>query len=155
MKVIVMRHGEAQGFSAFGGDRNRELTANGIKQAQYAAKLLLNDNSLQVVEVLASDYARAYQTGEQVATINNAKFHPEKYLSISHENLDMVAEKVELLAQEYGDEQAVVLVSHIPIVYDLVNLFLGKSSAFPFHTGSFVVIDLKTKRVVTDINSYE
>ncbi|RIY31707.1 phosphohistidine phosphatase SixA [Psittacicella gerlachiana] len=154
MLVIVMRHGEAQGFSSLGGDRNRELTYNGVKQAQQAGKILAEQAKIQVKEVLASDYLRAYQTGAEVAKIHQAKFNPFRALSISHEDLDEVAVKLETLAQEYQGNQAVVLVSHIPIVYDLVALVAGTPSSFPFHTGNFVVIDYETKKIIGNSNSY-
>lgn len=149
MKVVVMRHGEAQGFDAVSGDRNRNLTLNGEKQADCSGKLLALYPGLEVVKVLASDYARAVQTGQIVAKENKVSCQLVPTLSISHENLEQVEQMVADLSVGLKSNQALVLVSHIPIVYNLCQIF-AKNVNFAFHTASFVVIDYVTKQVMTD-----
>ncbi|RIY32150.1 hypothetical protein CJP74_05120 [Psittacicella melopsittaci] len=152
MIVIVMRHGEAQGCHTLAGDRYRQLSPNGIKQAQEAAKAIMANPDLKVVQVLASNYDRAAQTGAQVAELTQGELSLTPDLSISGEDLHSLALKLGELEAVLKENEAVVLVSHIPIVYDLVELALGKTFAFPFYTASYVVIDYSKKKVIETSN---
>ncbi|MFC6276168.1 SixA phosphatase family protein [Psittacicella hinzii] len=149
MKLVIMRHGEA-GFSSTNGlDSGRELTARGQEQATHAASLL-QDQYIQVQQVWASHYARAWQTGCIVAQHLNVPCQEERALSISGYDLQELAQNIAIFAKDQPVNAALVLVSHIPNVSDIMHFYAPNARSFSFYPANFVIVDLEQKRVCAD-----
>lgn len=154
MQVIVMRHGTAEPFSyKVQTDSQRSLTPQGIEGVKASAQKI--SHNFNVVRVLASSYNRASETGQLVAQATGADFEHRSELTIVNCNIRKLYAELESLNAEMSDNACVVLVSHIPIVYELVETISGRSCAFSFHTAEFVVLDFATRRIIGDITDYK
>lgn len=123
MKVFILRHAEA-GRAA--RDRDRELTPKGFEQALQAG-LLLKPESAQTL--LYSPKTRTRQTAEQVALLCPQLACQESLSLLPPATVEDTAAVLEGL-QDAGNE-AVILVSHIPLVAQLVGwLMNGDTSAY-------------------------
>lgn len=141
MKLIIMRHGEAERFQL--QDKTRSLTSLGEKQASKAGKWLneyLGVNS-PVDIALVSSYMRAQQTYKYLSKQLEVKKYeicedviPEGDPKIAHEYIKV------LLAQK-SPPRVVLVVSHMPFVsYFLEEVHIDKQSML-FDTSSFVIVD--------------
>lgn len=148
MHVIVMRHGEAEGF-ATQGDRSRHLTTHGQEQARRAGEYFSANYKLR--KVITSDYFRAHETAELAST--GAPVEVTSDLGLSKTNLEAVCAQVRNLhLEDPSADDCVLLVSHIPLVYMLYDQF-AKGGMFNGHTAGFAVIDVETGKVVDDSSS--
>lgn len=151
MIVVVMRHGEAEGFVSH-SDAARNLTQFGSEQANEKGQRLAKH--FNVVGVVASYYNRAFQTGSIVASLSGLTCQETNKLTFSgYEERDFKAFLAGYLAQfedapSTDKPNAVVLVSHIPIVYELVADLANSSRSVNFHTSDFTVIDYDTKQLL-------
>lgn len=154
MQVIVMRHGTAEPFSyKVQTDSQRSLTAQGVEGVKASAQRIANN--FNVVRVLASSYNRASETGQLVAQATGADYEHRSELTIANCNIRKLYAELEVLNAELSENACVVLVSHIPIVYELVEAISGRSCGFSFHTAEFVALDFASRRVLGDITDYK
>jgi phosphohistidine phosphatase len=140
MKLIIMRHGEAENFRVY--DKTRNLTNLGKKQASTAGKWLndyLGDTPVDIA--LVSSYVRAQQTyeklSEQVAVTQKQECEdviPEGNPKIAHEF-------IKVLFNDDAPPSVILIVSHMPFVsYFLEEVHADKHSML-FDTSSMVIID--------------
>ena len=144
MKLIIMRHGDAEGFRV--QDDTRSLTSLGEKQARAAGKWLGDylGEDVPIDIALVSSYLRAGQTFEQLSEqVVVAKKQvcedviPEGDPKTAHE---IVNDLFEYTPQP----SAILIVSHMPFVsYFLEEVHVDKQSML-FDTSSIVVIDYDT-----------
>lgn len=136
MQLIVMRHGEAEGFTV-NGDAQRNLTHFGNHQALVAGKILV-DTGVAIDELWVSPYNRAQQTAAAVMTslpVPETKTLPGLTPDSS---VNAVAD---LIART--DIDKLMIVSHQPLVGELIASLSGVSRyAVPMMaTASMVLLE--------------
>jgi phosphohistidine phosphatase len=141
MKLIIMRHGEAERFRVH--DNTRILTSFGEKQASTAGKWLKGYLGADVpVDIaLVSNYIRAQQTFEQlneqvVVTLKQvcADVVPDGDPKIVHD-------LIKVLFDDGLKPNIILIVSHMPFVsYFLEEVHVDKKSML-FDTSSVVIVD--------------
>ncbi|MFT6283844.1 MAG: phosphohistidine phosphatase [Arenicella sp.] len=141
MKLIIMRHGEAERFRE--KDNTRSLTSLGEKQASTAGKWLHDylgsDASVDIA--LVSSYVRAQQTYEQlskqVVVIEKQICEdviPEGDTKVTHDF-------IKVLFETKSQPTVILIVSHMPFVsYFLEEVHVEKQSML-FDTSSMVIVD--------------
>ena len=141
MKLIIMRHGEAERFRL--QDNTRSLTSLGEKQAITAGKWL-NDYlgaDLPIDIALVSPYIRAQQTygqlSKQVKVIEKQTCEdviPEGDPKVAHDF-------IQVLFKAPSQPNVILIVSHMPFVsYFLEEVHVEKKSML-FDTTSVVIVD--------------
>lgn len=136
MQLIVMRHGEAEGFTV-NGDAQRNLTHFGNHQALVAGRVL-SDNGVDIQELWVSPYNRAQQTAAGVLsslTIPQQKTLP--YLTPE----SSVSQVLDQIAQ--SAVQKLMIISHQPLVGDLIASLSGvqRHAAPAMATASMVLLE--------------
>lgn len=132
-----MRHGEAEVMAK--SDQARHLTAYGIKQAfsqgqwlktYLKSTALLHDLSY----VIVSPYVRAQETLEQVKQAFEGEFTPqvETWEGLTpYGNAQTVVDYLSVLKKD--GIKAVLLVSHLPLVGEIVAELYGKRNPVSFY----------------------
>ncbi|MGJ8678868.1 phosphohistidine phosphatase SixA [Paraglaciecola sp.] len=141
MKLIIMRHGEAETFGTL--DSARCLTPNGIKQAQVAGtwlrQYLGEDQHVDIA--LVSPFVRAEQSFIEVSKEVNCS---QKLISndiIPTGNQQLAHDYLRTLFAGDSENKHVLLVSHMPFVSYFVEEVTINKCAMLFDTSSIVVID--------------
>ena len=147
MKLLIMRHGEAQLVAE--SDMQRSLTKAGIKQVQQSAAWLLDNDLIPKQGIdfaFVSPFLRTRQTFAQLSeilTINDVEYSqdilPSSVTSIAHDYLDT---KLSFLEQP----ECVMMVSHMPFVSYFVDIICKQHISPLFATASVVVIEYDLKR---------
>lgn len=143
MKIYVMRHGEAQMIAS--SDKARELTEQGNKQAT-AQGIWLKSFVLSFDKVLVSPYMRAKQTFEQINQVfdNNLDHKSEVWDAITpYGNAELVSDYLATLEDE--GIQNILIISHLPLVGEIVAEFCGKN-AVSFYPATIAEIDWDTEK---------
>ncbi len=135
MKLYIVRHGDA---SAAGSGGERPLTELGLEKAAAAGQLLAAE---QPQRVLYSPKLRTRQTAEAIVTACGGIVSAEEQSLLPPSTADDVCAAVE----ESGAER-IVLVSHMPLVAELVAWFTRGESrdyALPgFPPAGVVALDM-------------
>jgi phosphohistidine phosphatase len=140
MKLFIVRHGEAEAVSSSG---ERGLTSNGLEQAQRVGQLLSSESPELL---LYSPKLRARQTAQQIlAQCEGVDSIEDARLLPSATAYDVAA------ALETGESmglKAVVIVSHLPLVAELVGWFVhgdpANSSPLPgFMPAAIAALDVE------------
>ncbi|SIN76235.1 phosphohistidine phosphatase SixA [Salinivibrio sp. ES.052] len=141
MKLIIMRHGEAQAFAA--SDSERGLTANGEQQSKQMAVWLNQQIGSQAIDkVLVSPYLRAQQTWQVCAPLL-----PTASQVITEEEItpygqsDRVYDYVNAMI-EVEKLDVVLVVSHLPLVGYLTNEWVQEGQPPMFATSAMALIDI-------------
>lgn len=141
MKLIIMRHGEAERFQT--QDKTRNLTILGKKQARTAGRWLNTYlGADQPVDIaLVSSYIRARQTFaqlcEKVAVTRNKVCEDV----IPDGDPKIVHDLIKVLFSNKSKVNVVLIVSHMPFVsYLLEEVHVDKKSML-FDTSSMVAIN--------------
>lgn len=142
MRVVIMRHGEAELFAET--DEQRNLTSYGRQQAQDMAHWLADHLAVGALSydlVLVSPYVRAQQTAEMVLNTIAAKevitcndITPNADIELAHDYLDA------LLATRPAVKN-VLIVSHMPFVSYFVSALCKISLTPLFATSASALID--------------
>lgn len=135
MRIWIMRHGQAESMHV--PDAERALTARGLEQAVASGQWLVGQGA-QGVRIVASPYRRAQQTAVQVA----AQLGVASVESLALLQPEGDPRRVsQWLAQQ--PDQSLVLVSHMPLVAQLVSWLedgvLG--GGIPFGTAEVRVLE--------------
>lgn len=141
MKLIVMRHGEAETSNT--SDKTRNLTSHGRRQTKDAAKWLSNyiliNNNIDLA--LVSPYVRTQQTFECLMgalhikqKIDVPQLVPNAKPQVTHMLLDG-------FLRENSQLKTMILVSHMPLISFLVDELLLSQHASLFDTSSMAIID--------------
>lgn len=135
MKVVLVRHCKA--FEA-DQDPNRNLTKEGIEEANILAKALQKIN-WQFSFILSSPVNRALQTANILQTTLQCNLVPKKELSPN-----LAVENYEELLKSYSISQNLVLVLHMPDIARITALILKipEQNLF-FSTGSAIGINIQ------------
>lgn len=135
MKLFIGRHGEAS-FDAE-SDRTRPLTANGISETQNLRDQYISELK-QAQVIWASDLKRANETACLYAEKLALKIETKNFLSP-----DCEADRVLKKLQNLDADACVLIVSHQPLVGELVSLLCEGNiyAAHPYVTSEIVVVD--------------
>jgi phosphohistidine phosphatase len=141
MKLIIMRHGEAERFRV--QDNTRSLTSLGEKQAITAGKWLYDylGADLPIDIALVSSYVRAQQTYEQLS----------KHVVVIKKQIceDVIPEGDPTVAHDFikvlfatpSQPKVILVVSHMPFVsYFLEEVHIDNRSML-FDTSSVAILD--------------
>lgn len=141
MKLIIMRHGEAETFRV--QDKIRSLTEHGEKQSLYAGKWMANYLGLEAsIDIaLVSSYERAQQTYQQLnSEVEVTSFLvcedviPEGDPKVAHDFIKALIEDIPMC-------NVILIVSHMPFVsYFLEEVHKDKQTML-FDTSSLVVVE--------------
>lgn len=148
MKIWVMRHGEA-GFNA-PSDNQRTLTANGKKmaylQGQWLGKRLSEQNRM-LDKIIVSPYTRTQQTCEQVINGLQAVGLNQNFAKLVETwegvtpsgNVENVVDYLDFLCEEGA--QNVLVISHLPLVFDLTQALTEYQSSVHFYPAVMAEIE--------------
>ncbi|HEX5277014.1 MAG TPA: phosphohistidine phosphatase SixA [Fluviicoccus sp.] len=137
MKVILIRHGEAEPLRR--SDAERNLTLNGLHQAQQAAAWLLN-HGFTLDGLFASPYYRARQTAGEIANILDVPVTLTDRITPDQDPRGIVAW---LDGMDLPEESVIALVCHMPVVGRLASyLCEGLEGGTAFALAEVCVIDL-------------
>ena len=147
MKVLIMRHGEAESYAA--SDEERQLTAHGINQSKQIAHWLNKTHKIQFDYVLVSPYIRAQQTWgaiEPILSACNTKVEISDELT-PYGNSSSVVDFVKALGL-VNQLDSVLIVSHLPLVgYLTMDFACGMTTPiFPTSAISCIGIDCHSSR---------
>lgn len=125
MRLLVIRHGQAESYSSTGSDQDRNLTDIGIDQVKRAAQCL-SELDIDFDTLWVSPYIRAQQTAELLIPTLNLEavtkdcITPESDPSAFLDEVDLES------------KQSIVIVSHQPFVSSLISLLtVGNTFAGP------------------------
>jgi phosphohistidine phosphatase len=141
MKLIIMRHGEAERFQTL--DKTRNLTNLGRKQASQAGRWLNTClGPEQPVDIaLISSYIRARQTFEQLCEMVAVTRKKVCEDVVPEGDPKIVHDLIKALFNDKSKASVVLIVSHMPFVsYFLEEVHVDKKSML-FGTSSMVVIN--------------
>ena len=136
MNIFIMRHGEAEVMA--NSDKARRLTAYGIKQAfsqgewlkQYLSMLVINS----LDRILVSPYVRAQETFRQVNQAFDLELENklETWEGITpYGYAHSVIDYLEVL--KHDGVKSVLIISHLPLVGEIVAELYGKRNPIPFY----------------------
>ncbi len=140
MNIWIMRHGEAS-FSA-SSDSERTLTPFGIEMAKKQGQWLgnrLNQAKIQLDKILVSPYLRTQQTLEAVKLGLQAVGFSQSFTNLVETWEEITPDGNQSLVLDYldflRDEGAknVLLISHLPLVFDLVCALTDDQSQVHFY----------------------
>lgn len=138
MKVLIMRHGEAEHFAA--SDAERELTNRGRENSRAVARAVVSQGISQFDYALVSPYIRANQTWDTITESFSAK-EVETYEEITpYGQSDDAFEYISALI-EAKNLESVILVSHLPLVGYLTAEFVSGMTPPMFPTSGLVCIE--------------
>ncbi|MCA8864990.1 MULTISPECIES: phosphohistidine phosphatase SixA [unclassified Halomonas] len=122
--VLIMRHGEAApGYP----DQSRRLTPQGKLEAEKMARWLAERvaaGELGMPRIYASPYARAQQTGQRLCEALGALLETLNFITP-----DDAPGAVSDWLLEQPEGAPIILVSHMPLVGELVGLLVEGSPA--------------------------
>ena len=124
-RLLVVRHGAAQGKSPAGGDRDRALTLEG-RQAAAALGRRLKSDGIHPDHVLCSPARRARETLDRLASaldpLPPAKFHEALYLADTSTLQDH-------LRAVPAETSCLLLIGHNPGLEELIRALAGPEIA--------------------------
>lgn len=133
MRLLIMRHGEAEPYTGEQTDRDRKLTNFGSDQAQRAARSMV---TAPPERVLVSPYQRTQQTAARVcAEIGRVEWQTCDWLR-SGAPLHQATQELDQLRGN-----CVLLISHMPLVSLLVEFYTGEQVGF--QTANIAQIDME------------
>lgn len=110
MQIILIRHGEAEPLKRTDAERN--LTLDGLHQAQQSAAWLLN-HQYNPDGLFASPYHRARQTANEIANVLEVPVTLSDRLTPDRDPREVVSW---LESMDLPDDAVVGLVCHMPVV---------------------------------------
>ncbi|WP_109078809.1 phosphohistidine phosphatase SixA [Aggregatibacter kilianii] len=143
MRLFVMRHGEAELMAK--SDKERHLNARGKEQSSTQG-MWLKSTAPVLDKVLVSPYARALETFHQINEVYDQKLTDKLEIwdgITPYGDSGMVSEYLSVLAED-GVEN-VLLISHLPLVGDIVKEMCGRNPA-SFYPATIAEIDLNDDR---------
>lgn len=146
MKLIIMRHGEAETLRV--RDYTRNLTPHGEKQAAEAGRWLASylGADVPIDLALASSYVRAQQTFQQLSSQVRVITSQVCEDVIPEGDPKLAHDFVKVLIEDVPSSNVVLIVSHMPFVsYFLEEVHTDKQTML-FDTSSLVVVNYNVER---------
>lgn len=138
MKIFVMRHGEAEVLA--NSDKERKLTQTGQQQARQQGQWL-SQVQTKFDKVLVSPYIRAQQTLEQLACAYQGTVSDDQQICqeiTPYGRASHLIDELSLFATQ-GIE-SLLMVSHLPLVGEIVTALCGQNPA-SFYPATIVMVD--------------
>ena len=133
MKIILMRHGEAE--SKAGSDANRRLTISGEQEVVASAGRIVE--RVRPQSIVASPYTRAQQTAHLVRDVWNHEILIDTWDEITPTgNCALVRDKLVGIAS-----QDIMLVTHQPFISTFIRYLTGKE--IPMATAMVASINIE------------
>ncbi|OOF66771.1 phosphohistidine phosphatase SixA [Rodentibacter sp. Ppn85] len=145
MKIFIMRHGEAEVMAK--ADKERCLTEYGRKQAFVQGEWLKNTTKSTALSfncILVSPYQRALDTFEQVNLAFDSALQPnlEIWEGITpYGSAELVVDYLSVL--EKKGIETILIISHLPLVGEIVAELYGKRNPISFYPATIAQIDWK------------
>ncbi|QLB12838.1 phosphohistidine phosphatase SixA [Bisgaardia hudsonensis] len=139
MQIFIMRHGEAEMMAE--SDMARHLTSNGRKQVRQQAEWL-KSVGVNIDKVIVSPYVRAQETFDEVNAVFVDTLRGKKELCKSITPYGDVAIVIEYLSvlNDEGVEN-VFLISHLPLVGEIVARLVNQTNTVNFYPSTIVQIE--------------
>lgn len=154
MKIFIMRHGEAEIIAST--DDLRALNSTGKRQAKLQGEWLktqLESTALSLDKVMVSPYVRAQQTFEYLNRAFDNQLTKEDWKGLTPKgSADNVIDYLNVLAEQ-GVEN-VLLVSHLPLVGEIVATLYGKSNPVAFYPATIVQLDWNGEKARIETHQY-
>lgn len=138
MKVLIMRHGEAEHYAA--SDAERELTERGRINSAAVARAVVSQGISELDYALVSPYIRANQTWETISENFSAK-EVETYEEVTPYGQSADAFQYISALIETKNLENVIVVSHLPLVGYLTSEFVTGMTPPMFPTSGLVCIE--------------
>ncbi|MGC9105572.1 MAG: phosphohistidine phosphatase SixA [Thermoprotei archaeon] len=124
LRLIIVRHGEAEPKVEGLEDKERKLVKKGVKQMRRVAEFL-DHMDYKVDRVVSSPYVRAYQSAEAIVEELGEDLKIETIPELEPEvDPAKLLEKIKALDQQ-GAEATVVIVGHEPQLSAFIKLVTG------------------------------
>lgn len=140
MKVYILRHGDAEATRT--NDFERHLTVRGKQQIEKIFSMVPDELS-SVEKIFASPYIRAQETASMVVELISTSKASTPNITTTE---DLVPESslIKVMAMlEARSEQSILLVSHQPLVGELVNRLCASPSGYhAMGTGNLACIEM-------------
>lgn len=138
MKLMIMRHGEAEHYAA--SDAERALTQNGRATSLAVARACNEQGIIDIDKVLVSPYLRAQQTWQEISGCFKAQAVE------TSEDITPYGESEQLFEYlsariELENIESLLLVSHLPLVGYLTAEFVKDIAPPMFPTSGMICID--------------
>ncbi|HFQ5587742.1 phosphohistidine phosphatase SixA [Vibrio vulnificus] len=140
MKVLIMRHGEAEHFAD--SDAQRALTTRGRLESDTVAKACAERGITHFDKVLVSPYLRAQQTWQEISGYFQADAVETCEDITPYGQSEQVYDYLCALIEVEQPEQ-ILLVSHLPLVGYLTAEFVKDMSAPMFPTSGMVCVEFE------------
>lgn len=138
VNLVIMRHGEAQLHAA--ADNQRTLTEQGRLEVKQMA-LWLNETYRAFDYVWVSPYVRTRETAALVLETQQQAAQLQVLPELVPEaSAEALRDKLDLLLAEQPDAR-VLMISHMPLVSFLVEVFTRPGQAPVFSTAALCCID--------------
>lgn len=137
MLILILRHGEAERVSS--GDGERHLTSAGSVQVETVLNLAKKMGA-NVEKIASSPLPRAKETASIAS-----KIFGQTYTVINALEPDGSTEGVYDELSKYEISKTVLLVSHQPLVSELVEDMLGTPPAIHLPAGALAIINVKER----------
>ncbi|MGN1393934.1 MAG: phosphohistidine phosphatase SixA [Succinivibrionaceae bacterium] len=141
--IVVMRHGEA-GYAT--RDCDRRLTYRGVEQCQATAYFLKQFGFEKFDKVITSTYTRTKETADVILKTLNADDREEDKMITPYGDGEMF---IDYLRYSKEISKNILIVSHIPTVYDLLSSLNIKNVNFSPATCVVIKSDISNPNVVT------
>ncbi|BFU59905.1 MULTISPECIES: phosphohistidine phosphatase SixA [Rodentibacter] len=141
MRIFIMRHGESEVMAKT--DKDRHLTPYGKKQA-FAQGNWLKSFASSFQRILVSPYTRALETFEQVNLAFDGELNSnlEIWEGITpYGSAELVTDYLSVLESE--DVESVLIVSHLPLVGEIVAELYGKRNPINFYPATIAQVEWK------------
>ncbi len=138
MKILIMRHGEAEQFAL--NDAERALTERGVSASVAVARASNEQGVKRIDRVFVSPYLRAQQTWQAI----EGYFHADRVETSDEITPYGESQQVfAFLAAASENEQlaTVLIVSHLPLVGYLTAEFVAGMTPPMFPTSGLTCID--------------
>jgi len=134
LKILIMRHGEAGMHPV---DERRALTGRGRAEAERVA-LQIRAAGFIPGQVWHSGLVRAQETAAIVGGALGVSPRAQAGLTPESDPGAVVA-----MLQSLGDDESLVIVSHMPLVSQLTGLLIeGRPGRYPFATAEALVLEM-------------
>lgn len=123
MKLYIVRHGQAEllnaGENADLQDRQRALTAEGWREAHAAGQHLKQALAGATPKIIVSPYRRAQETAQEIASVLD--YDSEHLITLEPITPKHTPQEAMLALRAYENEASLVLISHQPLVSQLIS----------------------------------
>jgi phosphohistidine phosphatase SixA len=140
--IYLLRHAQAQPKASFAGDEERMLTMEGAAQVRKVLSIAKFTFGVEVDRILSSPYKRALET----ARIAKEILKPKKPKIFSDEALTPDKSPYELYEflskQKFEARYRVLVVSHQPIIDEVISDLIGSRANISFAPGSMARVDI-------------